>query len=121
MFNELWAGFDPDEVPIGSVTNGVHAPTWAAPQWLQLGRELAGSDSLREPVVWQRLHQVDPAHLWWIRSQLRSMLVEDVRARLRQSWLERGATDAELGWIATAFDPNVLTVGFARRSRPTSG
>lgn len=87
----------------------------AAPQWLQLGRELAGSDSLREPVVWQRLHQVDPAHLWWIRSQLRSMLVEDVRARLRQSWLERGATDAELGWIATAFDPNVLTVGFARR------
>lgn len=115
MFNELWAGFDPDEVPIGSVTNGVHAPTWAAPQWLQLGRELAGSDSLREPVVWQRLHQVDPAHLWWIRSQLRSMLVEDVRARLRQSWLERGATDAELGWIATAFDPNVLTVGFARR------
>ncbi|OOD76108.1 glycogen phosphorylase, partial [Mycobacterium tuberculosis] len=74
-----------------------------------------GSDSLREPVVWQRLHQVDPAHLWWIRSQLRSMLVEDVRARLRQSWLERGATDAELGWIATAFDPNVLTVGFARR------
>lgn len=108
-------GFDPDEVPIGSVTNGVHAPTWAAPQWLQLGRELAGSDSLREPVVWQRLHQVDPAHLWWIRSQLRSMLVEDVRARLRQSWLERGATDAELGWIATAFDPNVLTVGFARR------
>src|SRR6516164_6287948 len=40
MFNELWAGFDPGEVPIGSITNGVHARTWAAPQWLQLGREL---------------------------------------------------------------------------------
>ena len=42
-------------------------------------------------------------------------LVEDVRARLRRSWLERGASEAELGWIATAFDPEVLTIGFARR------
>jgi len=115
MFNELWPGFDPAEVPIGSITNGVHARTWAAPQWLQLGRELAGSDSFSEPAVWLRLQQVDPGHLWWIRSQLRELLVEDVRARLRQSWLERGASEAELGWIAKAFDPNVLTVGFARR------
>jgi len=115
MFNELWPGFDPGEVPIGSITNGVHAPTWAAPQWLELGRELAGSDSFSEPAVWQRLQEVDPGHLWWIRSQLRALLVEDVRARLRRSWLERGASDAELGWIASAFDPNVLTIGFARR------
>ena len=42
MFNELWPGFDTSEVPIGSITNGVHAPTWAAPQWLELGRELLG-------------------------------------------------------------------------------
>jgi glycogen phosphorylase len=115
MFNELWPGFDPSEVPIGSITNGVHARTWAAPQWLQLGRELAGSDSFGDPGVWLRLQQVDTSHLWWIRSQLRSLLVEDVRRRLRSSWLERGASDAELGWIATAFDPNVLTIGFARR------
>src|SRR5258708_23342015 len=53
--------------------------------------------------------------MWWIRSQLRTALVEDVRARIRRSWLERGASDAELGWIATAFDPDVLTIGFARR------
>jgi glycogen phosphorylase len=115
MFNELWPGFDADEVPIGSITNGVHARTWAAPQWLQLGRELAGSDSFSDPGVWLRLKQVDAGHLWWIRSQLRSLLVEDVRRRLRHSWLERGATDAELGWISTAFDPDVLTIGFARR------
>ena len=115
MFNELWPGFDPGEVPIGSITNGVHARTWAAPQWLQLGRELAGSDSFSEPAVWLRLQQVDAGHLWWIRSQLRALLVEDVRSRLRHSWLERGASEAELGWIAKAFDPNVLTVGFARR------
>jgi starch phosphorylase len=118
MFNELWPGFDPREVPIGSITNGVHGPTWAAPQWLELGRELLGTDdpdSLREPDTWKRLQQVDPGHLWWIRSQLRGLLVDDVRARLRRSWLERGASEAELGWIATAFDKDVLTIGFARR------
>jgi starch phosphorylase len=115
MFNDLWRGFDRSEVPIGSITNGVHARTWAAPQWLQLGRELAGSDDFSDPGVWLRLEQVDPGHLWWIRSQLRALLVEDVRRRLRLSWLERGASEAELGWIATAFDPNVLTIGFARR------
>ncbi len=115
MFNELWPGFDPEEVPIGSITNGVHARTWAAPQWLQLGRELLGSDSFGDPGVWLRLQQVDIGHLWWIRSQLRGLLVDDVRRRLRRSWLERGASEAELGWIATAFDPNVLTIGFARR------
>src|SRR4029079_16451696 len=118
MFNELWRGCDTREVPIGSITNGVHGPTWAAREWLELGRELLGSedlDSLSEPETWQRLQQVDPGHMWWIRSQLRKALVEDVRARLRSSWLERGASDAELGGIATAFDPDVLTIGFARR------
>ncbi|OBA77327.1 glycogen phosphorylase [Mycobacterium sp. 1554424.7] len=117
MFNELWPGFDAREVPIGSITNGVHARTWAAPQWLALGRELVGPDeaAFSDPGVWLRLQQVDPGHLWWIRSQLRALLVDDVRRRLRRSWLERGASDAELSWIATAFDPNVLTIGFARR------
>jgi starch phosphorylase len=115
MFNELWRGFDPDEVPIGSITNGVHAPTWAAPQWVELARELAGSDPLTEPATWRRLQHVDPAQLWSIRCQLRALLVEDVRVRLRRSCLERGASDAQLGWISTAFDPEVLTIGFARR------
>jgi starch phosphorylase len=115
MFNELWPGFDPDEVPIGSITNGVHARTWAAPQWIQLGQELAGSDSFSDPGVWLRVKEVDAGHLWWIRSQLRALLVEDVRARLHRSWRVRGVSEAELGWIGAAFDPDVLTIGFARR------
>lgn len=116
MFEELWPGFDAAEVPIGSITNGVHGPTWFAPEWAQLGREITGSDeALREPSKWQGLQQVDPGHIWWIRCQLRAKLVDDVRRRLRESWLERGAIEAELGWISKAFDPGVLTVGFARR------
>jgi len=115
MFAELWPGFDPADVPIGSVTNGVHAPTWAAPPWIDLAFELAGDDSLGDPDTWLRVQQVDASRLWQIRCELRALLIDDVRARLRRSWLERGATDAELGWISTAFDKDVLTIGFARR------
>ncbi|MGV0750474.1 alpha-glucan family phosphorylase [Mycolicibacter minnesotensis] len=115
MFNDLWPGFDGDEVPIGSITNGVHAPSWAAPPWLQLSRDVAAPDSFSEPAAWQRLQQVDPVTLWSIRSQLRGLLVDEVRLRLLKSGLERGSSEAELGWIATAFDPEVLTIGFARR------
>lgn len=117
MFSELWPGFDAAEVPIGSVTNGVHAPTWVAPPWIDLARDVLGDslNELRDPATWLRLQEVDAERLWSIRSQLRAQLIEDVRDRLRRSWLERGATDAELGWIATAFDDDVLTIGFARR------
>lgn len=116
MFDELWPGFDPPEVPIGSITNGVHGPTWAAPEWVQLAREVAGSaEALREPSQWERLQEVDCGRIWWIRSQLRAKLVDDVRKRLMRSWLQRGAAEAELSWVSKAFDPDVLTIGFARR------
>ena len=116
MFTDLWSGFDAPHVPIGSITNGVHGPTWAAREWLQLGQELAGSaEAMRESAAWERLHEVDNGHIWWIRSQLRAKLIDDVRRRLYKSWLARGAIEAELGWIATAFDPGILTIGFARR------
>ena len=74
------------------------AASWAA-TWPAPPRRCASR------TVWQRLQQVDTGHIWWIRCQLRAKLVDDVRRRLRRSWLERGAIEAELGWIATAFDP----------------
>ena len=119
MFNELWPGFDTDEVPIGSITNGVHAthvgraavdgagpraPRQRRSRLAQRTRNLAAAAAGRP-----RASVVDPL------SAARRLLVDDVRARLRRSWLERGASEAELGWIATAFDPEVLTIGFARR------
>ncbi|WP_407443301.1 alpha-glucan family phosphorylase [Rhodococcus sp. (in: high G+C Gram-positive bacteria)] len=115
MFEELWPGFDATEVPIGSVTNGVHAPTWAAREWLALANRLAGPDLVEESRGWELLQTVDAKELWDMRNDLRGMLVREVRRRLRNSWIERGATDAELGWVDSVFDPNVLTIGFARR------
>ncbi len=106
MFNPLWPGFDTAEVPIGSVTNGVHAPTWAAREW---GELLEGAGG------WAQLGDLAPEQLWGIRNTLRATLVAEVRRRLRASWLQRGAAEAELPWVDNVFDPQVLTVGFARR------
>ncbi|OZD12622.1 DUF3417 domain-containing protein [Rhodococcus sp. 06-156-3C] len=115
MFSDLWRGFDSAEVPIGSVTNGVHAPTWAAREWLDLAHEVVGAEALEEARGWEQLHTVPSARLWSTRNELRGRLVDEVRRRVRRSALERGSTEAELGWTATVFDPDVLTVGFARR------
>ncbi|MFP5020137.1 alpha-glucan family phosphorylase [Pseudonocardia phyllosphaerae] len=105
MFGGLWSGFDPDEVPIGSVTNGVHGPTWEATQVT----ELLG------PPEHAHVGEVSAHDLWSLRNTLRSRLVDEVRRRVRAAWLERGASEPELGWTDHVFDRDVLTVGFARR------
>ncbi len=115
MFHALWAGFDTLEVPIGSVTNGVHAPTWAAREWTDLAKRTALTSDLSETTVWEAMEHVSSADLWQLRTRLRTKLVTEVRRRVRSSFLERGATEAELGWTFAVFDPDVLTVGFARR------
>ncbi|WP_460695273.1 alpha-glucan family phosphorylase [Nocardia thraciensis] len=115
MFAPLWPGFDAAEVPIGAVTNGVHAPTWAAREWIDKAREFVGPELVEEARGWERLCDVDLRELWSARNALRGILVAEVRRRVRASWLERGAAPAELAWVDEVFDPNVLTVGFARR------
>ncbi|HEX3791236.1 MAG TPA: alpha-glucan family phosphorylase [Pseudonocardiaceae bacterium] len=105
IFAELWPGFDVDEVPIGTVTNGVHGPTWAA----QEITALVGGD------VADGLEAVADGPLWEVRRALRGRLIGEIRRRLRAAWLQRGASALELGWVDEVFDPDVLTVGFARR------
>ncbi|PWW55454.1 alpha-glucan family phosphorylase [Actinokineospora spheciospongiae] len=109
MFGALWPGFDTDEVPITSVTNGVHGPTWAAKEMTTLigDPETPGADIADA--------SVSDAKLWELRCGLRERLVGEVRRRVRAAWLQRGASALELGWTDSVFDPDVLTVGFARR------
>ncbi|TDQ53603.1 alpha-glucan family phosphorylase [Actinorugispora endophytica] len=116
MFQGLWPGFDVDEVPITSITNGVHAPTWVADEAFAMGRSLVpDSADFDTAQGWERVVGVGENELWEMRRSLRGRLVAEVRARLRHSWHQRGASDAELGWIDDVLDPNVLTIGFARR------
>lgn len=110
MFAGLWPGFDAPEVPITSVTNGVHAPTWVAPEVYRLR---AGSGAA--PGRWDSAAEIPDRQLWHLRRTLREQLVTEVRERLHASWRTRGAEAAELGWIDGVLDPGVLTIGFARR------
>jgi glycogen phosphorylase len=118
MFTGLWPGFDTAEVPIGSVTNGVHAPSWVAPEILSLAQAGHAARTDAAPAddgySWASAG-ADPARIWEIRSLLRGRLVEQARRRLRASWRQRGASAAELFWIDNVLDEDVLTIGFARR------
>ena len=112
MFAGLWPGFDTREVPIGSVTNGVHTPTWVAPEVLSLTGTSPGEASGWD---WGRAAAAPADELWEARRLLRARLVTETRRRLRASWRQRGASGAELTWIDDVLDENVLTIGFARR------
>ena len=114
MFTGLWPGFDVDDVPITSVTNGVHAPTWVSKEVVALGAAAAAGDPAGDPSFWDRV-AADPARIWELRRVLRARLVAEARRRLRVSWRQRGASDAELIWIDSVLDDDVLTIGFARR------
>ena len=115
MFSDLWRGFDPAEVPISSVTNGVHAPTWVSREVFELAEREVGSALTTEAHGWEGIAKVPAAAIWQTRGALRTILVEEIRRRVRESWVLRGSTSAELGWTETIFDPDVLTIGFARR------
>jgi glycogen phosphorylase len=115
MFGGLWPGFDTAEVPITSITNGVHAPTWTAPEALELARRELGDKFVATADDWKGLDGVSDKALFDVGRVLRMRLVDSARRRLRAQWLQRGASEAELGWIDTALDPDVLTIGFARR------
>ncbi|WP_333777877.1 glycosyltransferase family 1 protein [Streptomyces sp. IBSBF 3136] len=121
MFAGLWPGFDAEEVPITSVTNGVHAPTWVAPEVLRLGARQIGTQRAEDALTvggserWDSVAEIPDQEVWELRRTLREQLVFEVRERLRASWRQRGAGNAELGWIDGVLDPDVLTIGFARR------
>ncbi|MBA2437773.1 MAG: alpha-glucan family phosphorylase [Acidimicrobiia bacterium] len=116
MFAPLWPGVPVEEVPIGSVTNGVHAHTWVSsemddllsrhvlPAWPE-----AGADR------WVRIEKVGDEELWRVRDQGRERLVASVRRKLRRSLTARGLSSSDTAWCNEVLDPKALTVCFARR------
>ncbi|MDQ3293055.1 MAG: alpha-glucan family phosphorylase [Actinomycetota bacterium] len=116
MFADLWPDVPVDEVPIGAVTNGVHAPTWVSsemgdvlarhvlPEWEEAGRDR-----------WARIHEARDDELWRARAVGREALVAFIRRRLRESLQSRGHAPSNLSWTDEVLDPAALTICFARR------
>ncbi len=113
MFGALWPGFDPDDVPITSVTNGVHAPTWTDPKLTALAQEKFGTVDTTA-VDWSAKVVTD-AELWAVRGQMREQLVRDARRRVSAAWQEQNPGVGDPAWFSELLDPTVLTIGFARR------
>ncbi|MGO1901164.1 MAG: alpha-glucan family phosphorylase [Brachybacterium sp.] len=115
MFQDLYPGFDVPEVPIGSVTNGVHRRTWTSAHMDDLYKKALGDVDISSLSDWSALSTLTDHELTVTRDALRADLVEMARDHVKQSWLRRGADEAELAWADHILDPAALTIGFARR------
>lgn len=115
MFAPLWPSLEPDEVPIDTVTNGVHAATWIGPEQRDVYDRHLPPDWLRNPEAWAQVDQIPDEVLWRARSRARERLVAEVRRRVRAQAERRGERAGTLGWIDELLDPDALTIGFARR------
>ena len=118
MWQALWPELDAAEVPIGYVTNGVHVPTWiGTPMRELLDRHLGEGWMTRaaEPDTWAAVDRIPDAELWDARRRQRAQLVDEVRARSTTERLLRGDVRDYVEAAQKAFDPEILTLGFARR------
>jgi starch phosphorylase len=116
MFQQLYPAVPLKEVPISSVTNGVHGRTWVSPAMNDLfTKYINPSWEDAGPADWARINEARDDELWRAREQGKEALVTFVRTRLRSSLLEQGASPIDAAWADEVLDPTLLTIGFARR------
>jgi glycogen phosphorylase/synthase len=117
MFNKLWPGYLKEELFIGYVTNGVHHPTWTAPEWRDVYREITGSDNFDQTDrnLWERLYNVDDRRINDVKKKLKKSLFENIRKRLQTDMMEKHVSPRTLMNISSHLDEKALTIGFARR------
>jgi starch phosphorylase len=118
MWHNIWPQVPPDEVPIKSITNGIHTRTWlAADLAFTLDRYLSGEwmSDPSDQSVWEGILQVPDEELWRAHERCRARLVSWARQTMREQLSRRGAAYDDLATADQVLDPDALTIGFARR------
>jgi starch phosphorylase len=117
LWKDVWAGVPVHEVPITSITNGVHTKTWMAPEFSALyTKHLVGwEDHLTDEDFWRRVMDIPDAQLWETHQKLKQRLVEFVRERVRTRRERIGDSPEAIRNVNHILDPEILTIGFARR------
>ena len=117
IFSSLFPRWPEQEVPVGYVTNGVHMPSWDSAEADGLWTKSCGKDRWlgTAETLQQEILQIPDAKLWQFRNAARASLVEYARERLSLLLASSGASTEEVENAKQLFDPNVLTLGFARR------
>jgi glycogen phosphorylase len=118
----MWAGLSPDKaedkVPIGHITNGVHVPSWLAPQMFRLYDRHLGTNwhqRSSDARTWEGIENVDDGELWETHLSLKSQLLEFVRRRAVEQAERRLESREALQRLSKVLSPDALTIGFARR------
>ena len=117
MFNKLWPGYLKEELFISYVTNGVHHPTWIAPEWKVIYKDLTGSVNFDQTnrSLWEKLYALDDKKVYEIKTGLKKSLFTNIRKRLHSEMMEKHVSPRTLLNISTHLDEKALTIGFARR------
>lgn len=118
MWQEVWPGKTADEVPISSITNGVHVSTWVAGEMHNIFDKYLGPNWLEEQdtqAIWQRLAEVPDGEMWEVHLALKRKLMSFLRERVRRRWVSGSNDPTQVLTSGTLLDPEALTIGFARR------
>ena len=118
LWSGVWPGMPNNEVPIGSITNGVHTPTWLSHDMAALYDRYLGPGWTEKPAdvsAWEAAETIPDPELWRTHERRRERLVAFARRRLRGQLAQRGTGSAELAAAQEVLDPEALTIGFARR------
>jgi glycogen phosphorylase len=118
MFGPMWPEVPQESRPVTAVTNGVHVPTWIASELSTLFAKYLGANWLErhdDPALWDNIRSIPDEELWRVRSSLRRYLFTFVRDRARQRWMEEHVGIPRVVAAGTLLEPDVLTLGFARR------
>ncbi len=118
MWAGLWPGTPVDEVPIRHITNGVHFRSWTSEEMNRLYDRYLGPSWREEPAnhdVWNRVDTIPAEVLWRTHESRRERLVAWARQRVRHQRIRRSASQSEIEAAEQVLDPEVLTIGFARR------
>ncbi len=114
----MWPGYLPEELHVGYVTNGVHYPTWTAPQWKEVHARVFGDDFKThkyDKECFNGIYEVKDAEVWSIRQDLRQRLIKSVKKRLSDPGMSSHYSPQHIVEIKNTLRDDVLTIGFARR------
>jgi len=118
MWSFLWPEKPENETPIMHITNGIHTPTWLAPELVQLyGRYLEPDwvERLDDPQTWVGIKDIPDELLWNTRQQLKRKLLDFIRRGRQEEWSHRESSPSQILASGTLLAPDILTIGFARR------
>ncbi len=117
IWKDVWAGVPVQEVPITSITNGIHTKTWMAPEFSALYQKYLGDweENLTNEDFWRRVMDIPDAQLWDTHQKLKRRLVDFVRERVRSQRQRVGESPQSIRNVNHVLDPEILTIGFARR------